>query len=158
MKFLETVFAEAESIINGRPLTKLSDDPEDPSPLTPNHLLLLRENPIFPMGKFDKGDKYKRRWKHVQHLADVFWREWVMMYLPQLQKRAKWVDKQRNFNVGDLVLIADENTPRNIWPLGLVKLVNKGRDDFVRSVCVKTRSAELVRPITKIVLLGVSMP
>lgn len=158
-EILETVFAEAEFIINGRPLTKLSDDPEDPSPLTPNHLLLLRENPIFPMEKFDKGDKYKRRWKHVQHLADVFLRKWVMMYLPQLQKRVKWVDKQRNLNVGDLVLIADENTPRNIWPLGLVKLVNKGKDGLVRSVCVKTRSAELVLPITKIVLLeGASMP
>ncbi|KAJ8020922.1 hypothetical protein HOLleu_40643 [Holothuria leucospilota] len=105
-EILETVFAEAESIINGRPLTKLSDDPEDPSPLTPNHVLLLRENPIFPMGIFDKINM--SRWKHIQHCADVFWRKWVIMYLPQLQKRVKWVDKQRNLNVGDLVLIADE--------------------------------------------------
>ena len=38
---LLTLLCEVESIISGRPLTKLSDDPRDPEALTPNHLLLL---------------------------------------------------------------------------------------------------------------------
>ena len=41
-EILATVFCETEAIVNGRPLTKLSDDIDDPLPLTPNHLLLLR--------------------------------------------------------------------------------------------------------------------
>lgn len=39
---LLTLMAEVEAIINGRPITKVSDDPRDPEALTPNHLLLLR--------------------------------------------------------------------------------------------------------------------
>ena len=50
-------------------------------------------------------------------------------------------------------MIVDENTPRNIWPLGLVVEVKHGRDGLVRTVHIKTRSTTLVRPITKIVLL-----
>ena len=37
---MATVFAEVKSILNSRPLTHMSDDPNDPRPLTPNHLLL----------------------------------------------------------------------------------------------------------------------
>ena len=152
-EILETLFCEAESIVNNRPLTKLSDDPCDPSPLTPNHLLLLKGNASLPPGKFVKDDKYRRRWRHVQHLADQFWRTWLKLYLPELQKRSKWLKRQDNVKTGDLVLIADENTPRNLWPLAIVQEVKPGRDGLVRSVKVRTRSTELVRPITKIVLL-----
>ena len=38
---LNTLMCEVEAIVNGQPLTKLSDDPRDLKPLTPNHLLLL---------------------------------------------------------------------------------------------------------------------
>ena len=69
---LETLFCEVESIVNGRPLTKLSDDVNDWAPITPNHLLLLRNGPVIPPGKFDKSDMYRRRWRYAQHLADVF--------------------------------------------------------------------------------------
>ena len=38
---LSTLMCEVEAIVNGRPITKLSDDPRDLEPLTPNYLLLL---------------------------------------------------------------------------------------------------------------------
>ena len=152
-EILETVFCEVESIVNGRPLTKLSENPNDPSPLTPNHLLLMRKGACHCPGKFSGHDVYKRRWRHVQHLADQFWRKWLKLYLPELQRRVKWHDTKVNLSAGDLVMISDENTPRNLWPLAVVKEVNQGRDGLVRSVKVQTRSTTLVRPITKVILL-----
>ena len=74
-------------------------------------------------------------------------------YLPQLQQRNKWFYERRNIKIGDLVLILDESTPRNLWPMGLVVDINMGRDNLVRSVKVKTKSTTLVRPITKVILL-----
>ena len=69
---LLTLLCEVESIINGRLLTKVSDDPRDPEALTPNHLLLLRSGPTLPLGAFVKDDSFSgRRWRHVQYLADM---------------------------------------------------------------------------------------
>ena len=150
---LETVFCEIESIANGRPLTKLSDDPSDVTPLTPNHLLLLKQGAVLPPGRFNPNDIFRRRWRQVQSIADQFWHKWVQLYLPELQKRVKWRDKNRNISVGDLVMVMDENTPRHVWPLALVKGVNTSHDGLVRSVQVRTRTSDLVRPITKLVLL-----
>lgn len=39
---------EVEGIINGRPLTSTSTDPTDDNPITPNHLLLLKQEPVLP--------------------------------------------------------------------------------------------------------------
>ena len=152
-EILQTIFCEVENIVNGRPLTKISDDPSNPTPLTPNHLLLLRNGSIIPPGEFNHSDRFQRRWRHVQHLADQFWRKWLKLYLPELQRRLKWTKVIQNLKVGDLVLLRDEITPRNLWPLGLVVGVNRSRDDLVRSVRVKTKTNEFVRPITKIILL-----
>ena len=70
---LSTFMCEAESIVNSRPLTKVSDDVCNLEPLTPNHLLLLRYSQSFPPGIFAKADTYsRRRWRQVQYLSDVF--------------------------------------------------------------------------------------
>ena len=89
----------------------------------------------------------------MQHLATLFWRRWIKEYLPELQRRQKWVKYEPNLTVGDLVLLLDENSPRGSWPLGLVKDISVVRDGLVRSVRVKTATTEFVRPITKSVVL-----
>lgn len=152
---LNTLMCEVEAIVNGRPITKLSDDPRDLEPLTPNHLLLLRAGPAVPPGTFTKYDNHgKRRWRQVQYLTDVFWRRWVREYLPSLQERQKWHKKQRNFAVDDIVLVYDDNKPRNSWPLGrILEVYTNSKDGLVRSVKLKTSTSELVRPVHKIVLL-----
>ncbi|XP_019202879.1 uncharacterized protein LOC109195296 [Oreochromis niloticus] len=53
-----TVLCEAEAIVNSRPITKASTDPNDLEALTPNHLLLLKTKPLMPPGVFQKGDVY----------------------------------------------------------------------------------------------------
>lgn len=87
---LSTLMCLVESTVNGRPLTIMSDDPNDFEPLTPNHLLLMRAG-AFPLGVTVKQDQYSRkRWRQIQYLADIFWRRWTREYLPTLQLRSKW--------------------------------------------------------------------
>ena len=60
----------------------------------------------------------------------------------------------RNFQIGDVVLLADEKTPRGLWPLARIfDVKRKEKDGLVRSVRLKTKSGVLERPIVKIVLL-----
>ena len=150
---INTLFTEVEAIVNHRPLTKVSDDVADDSPLTPAHLLMVRCSSQAWIGNFSQGDMYRRRWRYVQYLADVFWRRYINEYLPELQKRNKWYNRERRLKVGDLVLIMNEHTPRRLWPLGLVIHCKEGRDGIVRYARVKTQSSELVRPISKLVFL-----
>ncbi len=154
---LLTFMAEVERILNDRPITQASCDKDDPEPLTPSKLLLLKNNSSIPYGVFCKNDVYARRWwRQAQYLANVFWRRWIKEYLSALQIREKWQRPHRNANVNDIVLIVDENTPRGQWPLAIVTQINRSRDGYVRSCKVKTATSEYVRPIHKLCLLEAS--
>lgn len=151
---LHTVLCEVEAIINSRPITKASTDPNDLEALTPNHLLLLKTSPSLPTGNYQEVDVYAhRRWKQVQYMSDLFWRRWVKEYLPQLQERQRWTGVKRNLIPGDIVLIVDNTAPQNSWLMGRVLQTFADRKGFVRQVRVKTKSSCLDRPITKICLL-----
>ena len=94
-------------------LTPLSDDPNDLEALTPNHILLRRPftNPdIFALNKNQINNRAK--WKIVQAFATMFWKPFVTEYIPSLTARKKWNISQRNFKIGDLVLVFDKNVDR----------------------------------------------
>ena len=44
-------------------------------------------------------------WKQAQYLADIFWKRWILWYLPTLQVKQKWLRPRPNLAVGDLVLV-----------------------------------------------------
>ena len=153
---LSTVLCEAEAMVNGRPLTKVSDDPNDLSPLTPNMLLLMRQGEV-PTPGGSSANAYRSRWKYVQHLAHQFWLRFLREYVPELNRRDKWTSPERNFKVGELVLVVDKRASRNLWPLGRIVEIHPGRDGKVRSVTLKTKSTVLKRPIVDIVRLELDM-
>ena len=151
---LQTLFAEAERIINSRPITSVSDDAKDPEPITPSHLLLLKPNGCLPPGVFIKADMHVSRWRQMHYMANLFWRRWTRDYLPSLQMREKWQRPHVNVKPQDLVLLVDSNMPRGRWPLGVVVEVNKSRsDNLVRSCKIRVGNSLFTRPIHKICLL-----
>ncbi len=149
-----TVLCEVEAILNNRPITKLSDDPNDLETLTPNHILLLKVKPLLPAGLFNENDLYiKRRWRQVQCLSDLFWKRWVREYLPLLQERQKWTKPRKNFTVNDIVIIMDPSAPRSSWLMGRVTKPFPDRRGVVRSVQLKIKTGFLERPVTKLCML-----
>lgn len=150
---LVTALAEVEFMLNGRPLTYISSDPQDLEPLTPNSFLLgaTEGKEGLPPGVFSEGDMLgRRRWRQTQILADHLWKRWRQEYLPFLAARQKWRTENRNLQVDDLVILAEDNTPRGYWPLGRVTQVFPSSDGRVRSAEVKTKSGTYVRPVTKL--------
>nr|XP_027237831.1 uncharacterized protein LOC113828955 [Penaeus vannamei] len=150
---LHTLFCEVEAIINGRPLTRVTDDPDCLQPLTPSMLLNLKGSPGPVMNTDNKNLYARRRWKQVQYLADLFWKRWSKEYLLLLQERQKWNIKRRDVKKGDIVLALDERLPRGTWPLARVIEVMCDSDGHVRSAKLKTVSGEYIRPISKMCLL-----
>ena len=132
---LRTLMAEVESIINSRPLTveTLSDInsqiPLSPSNLSPSNLI-----PLSP-SNHTKPDLYsRRRWRCMQHIAEEFWHRWRKEFLQSLQTRQKWNDKRRNFEVGDIVILKEQDCRRNQWPLARIIGVDADRNGDVCSV------------------------
>ena len=166
---LKTFMVEAEAIVNCRPLTvDAINSPQMPEPLTPNHLLTMKSKVIPPPpGEFQRADLYsKKRWRRVQYLVNEFWTRWRKDYLQSLQPRQKWMSKQRNLQVDDIVVVMDDNSPRNSWRIARVEEVYPDDDDLVRKVRIKIADrnldrngrpagppVSLCRPVQKLILL-----
>ncbi|XP_069809647.1 uncharacterized protein [Dendropsophus ebraccatus] len=155
---LAVEIAEVSAIINARPLVPVSSDPDSPIILTPATLLTQKIGTSdIPPGTFDHSDIYRRQWKQVQHLSNVFWYRWKSEYLHMLQSRHKWQTSKPNLQEGDLVLLKDKEAHRNEWPMGLITKVIPSDDGKTRKVEVKVTkggSAKVFfRPIHELVLL-----
>ena len=151
---LYTLFCEIESIINSRPLTYVSTSSGEVEPLTPNHLLYLRGGVRPIPGEYSDSDTLsRRRWRHVQYLAQQFWSRWKQEYLLSLQSRQKWRREVRNLESGDIVLLIDKNVQRAQWQMGRIERVFPSRDGLVRKALVKTSVSTYLRPIHNMVLI-----
>ena len=153
-----TLLAEAECIVNSRPLTVESLNDPTSLPLSPINILTGKTKVVMPPpGVFQKADVYcRRRWRHVQHLANEFWSRWRKEYINSLQPRQKWNLRRRNFQINDVVLIKDENLPRNQWALArITKVYEDPGDGLVRKVELHapTSRSVLLRPIQSLILL-----
>ncbi|XP_058128532.1 uncharacterized protein LOC131292812 [Anopheles ziemanni] len=153
---LETTLKEIELILNSRPLTYVPLEDEFEAPITPNHILLGSSNGTKPLVPFDDSPTAVRSsWKATERNANMFWKKWVGEYLPTLTRRTKWFQPVEPLQPGDVVLIADNNLPRNCWPKGRVTEVVKAKDGQVRRATVKTKNGTLERPVTKLAKLDV---
>lgn len=148
-----TFIVEVERILNDRPLLRNASQVDDLDPLTPSKLLLLHSNSCIPPGVFVDRDRYNRRWRQAQLLANTFWKRWIREYLPTLQRRQKWLQQKRNLSVKDLVLLVDKDCPRGEWPMAVVEEVYPDDKGIVRHVMVRTAGGRFKRDARKLCLL-----
>ena len=92
-------------------------------------------------------------WRRIQYLADQFWIRWRREFLSSLQERRKWHHPEPNIGRDDVVVVVDDDAPRNRWPLARVAGTYPGADGLVRSVRVRIGNSEYDRPIHKLILL-----
>ncbi|KAK3082830.1 hypothetical protein FSP39_006584 [Pinctada imbricata] len=155
---LVTLMAEVSAIVNNRPLLPVSSDPDSPCILTPSTLLTMKtDKDVSPFPLFGPKDMLKSHWKHVQVLAEEFWRRWKDEYLHTLQKREKWFKECRNLKPGDIVLMRDKDNVRNDWPMGIIERTFPSQDGRIRKVeltVVKDdKRSTFIRPVSELVLL-----
>ncbi|XP_037813119.1 uncharacterized protein LOC119604511 [Lucilia sericata] len=154
---LQTVCCQAEAIVNSRPLTPMSSDPDDLRAITPSHFLIGRTAQTVPepsVEHFVSGTL--KRYQQIQWAQQHFWQRWQREYLNELQGKRKWTTQFVNLQPNDMVLVKEDNSPPMKWHLGRIVETIKGPDDKVRVVVVKTSDGQHKRAITKICKLPIN--
>ena len=154
---LYTLLTQIEACLNSRPLSVLSDDPGDPSALTPGHFLIGTPLTSLPEPSLqDVPQNHLSRWQRLQQMLQHIWHRWSLDYINGLQQRNKWKVQRENLKPGQVVLVKDNNLPPLSWKLGVIKNVFVGNDGLVRVVEVKTKSGMFKRAVNRLVVLPVN--
>lgn len=153
LTYFNTLTCQVEAILNSRPLTALSSDPNDFQVLTPGHFLIGAPLTSLPEPNLvNTPDNRLSHWQLTQAFMQRIWKRWSREYLNTLQQRLKWTESTRNLQEGDLVLL-HQDTPPLVWPLARITKVITGHDNVVRVVELKTQQGTFIRPAVKVFLL-----
>ena len=149
---LRPLLFEVAGLLNARPLTYASSDPDDFRPLTPNDFLNKAPVADLPAGDFTRALP-RDHYRYVQKMTNLFWDLWKGAYFQSMAARKKWQTKQRNLAVGDYVLENWKTAPRGQWKTGHVVKTYPGVDGLVRAVDVKLPTGIFRRGVAELCLL-----
>lgn len=154
-----TILVQIESILNSRPLTPLTTDPNDTEVLTPAHFLIGRSFNTLPESNLLEvpANRLKKH-QHIQKMVQHFWAKWSKEYIHELQQRSKWKHPSANpLKVGMVVLLKEDNLPPSRWLIGRITQLHPGHDNITRVVTVKCAHGEYRRAISKVCVLPVDL-
>ncbi|GFW98923.1 DUF5641 domain-containing protein [Trichonephila clavipes] len=148
------IFTRDGAVVNSRPLTYVSEDPNDLIPLTPS--LFLNGKSSYDTVDLDLSEfsKFQKRIKYRRKLIHDFRSRFRKEYLGQLRQKRPG-KSGHDFKVGDVVMIEEPSKKRVYWPLGKVISLLPGRDGKVRTLKLKCKNFELIRPIQRVYPLEV---
>ena len=146
---ITTIVCEIEAVLNDRPITYCYDDEGGISyPLTPSELINGRcltklNDRVFEI--INTNEALTKKVRYHRNLLCGFTNRWQTEYLQSLQEvSSKPGSKSSNIEVGEVVIIKDENSPRQMWKLGHVNVdeLIKSNDGLIRSAIVRTNTKE----------------
>jgi len=139
-----TLLSQIEAILNSRLLTPLFNDPKDLNALTPAHFLIGAPLTTYPEPDLqDVLSNQLTRWQYVERLRQHFWSKWSNEYLVNCQ-RTKWKMKTGvKLEVGQLVMLKEDDTMPLSWTMARIIAVHPGQDDVIRAVTVLTKKGHL---------------
>nr|XP_018910421.1 PREDICTED: uncharacterized protein LOC109039408 [Bemisia tabaci] len=151
----ETVLLQVEACLNSRPLTALSNDPQDLEPLTPGHFLIGEPLTLLPLSVALKPDidercTLKSKFLLQQERLCNFWNRWQREYLAQLHQRAKWKCPEENLTPGTLVAIQEPRLLPSQWSIGRVETTHAGADGKVRVATIRTSKGLITRGVSRL--------
>ena len=154
---LETILIETEGMLNNRPLTYLYEEATE-DVLTPNHLIFGHRLGTLPDAEVDSADEDTdegKRMKYIRTRQQHLWNRWEKEYLTNLREHHEMgTSGSSKPEIGEVVLIKEEQTNRRKWKLGRIVSLIEGRDGIMRGATIRVISGgnprEIQRPIQKL--------
>jgi hypothetical protein len=154
---LATWACEAEMAVNARPLTLILSADSSQEVLSPAHFLTNRGFDCMP-APFMTNETITNNWQFIQAQQEKFWELFTNDYLFELQKMSKWVKKEDNLKINQIVLVKQENLPRLYWNYAKIAKVHYDSNNLVHIVEIQigNRTEKLhKRHLSKLILLPV---
>ena len=151
---LQTCLVEIEACVNSRPLTFVGDHADDPLPLTPAHFL-TGHSVGFQARTAEEpspvtAESLRVRAKVRDRRLKKFWSVWSSDYLRSLPLSVRHFRERGKLTEGSVVLLREENQPRQRWQMGVVVRLFPGRDGVPRSAEVRTSRGRKTRAVQRI--------
>ncbi|KFM71124.1 hypothetical protein X975_02399, partial [Stegodyphus mimosarum] len=145
-----TLLTDCEATINGRPLTYLSDDPNELRPLTPAHFIQdLGERETVDLDLIDSQHLLKRV-RYLHNLRLNLRKRFYKEYLGELVRSPKSSSRRKTISPGEIVLVESKNPNRINWPLAQVIELFPGKDNIERVAKLRVANGEIIRPLQRI--------
>lgn len=155
---LKELLLDVKVALNNRALSYVEEDVQLPV-LTPNSMLYTQPNAIPEMPPHHEEDpELRKRAKYSRRCKEAMWRRWTKEYLRGLRERHNLKHKRpsRSVEVGDVIIIKDENKDRYKWRFGIVEEPIVGRDGIVRAVRLRAGRKHLERAVQQLYPLELS--
>jgi hypothetical protein len=148
---LATVLCDRDAVVNARPLTYMSSDGSDLTPLTPSFFLEDVQEVEVPDCDYLDAKALNRRMSFLQNLRQTLRKRFREEYLGMLVHCGRQKGSFREEKVGEVVIVGNDNTNKLLWPLARVL----GTDGIVRLVRLNTATGEYLRPVQRLYPLEV---
>ncbi|XP_037047435.1 uncharacterized protein LOC119082120 [Bradysia coprophila] len=147
---LDTTICFVESLINARPLTYMSEDPDDLEPITPSAFIQEMSSSEYPEIGEITGKKIREKLRHMNQLKEELRSRFRTEYLGQLMEKSK-SKIHYQFKVGEMAILQVDDKKRMDWPLVRIIELYPGNDNQIRVARLKTISGDLIRPLNRLI-------
>ena len=149
----ETIIQQISNSVNNLPigLGNKTDSVEHLDLLTPNRLLLGRNNCRNPTVPLEISGDFRKIIENNAKMFDSWFKEWLISYVPSLVQQPKWFKCDRSVTVGDVVIFkkSDKEFEKK-YQYGIVTKTFEGRDGLIRTIEVQYQNHnEDVKRVTK---------
>ena len=133
----ETLAIKIANNINNLPIGigNKTKDVENLYILTPNRLILGRNNDRCPTTPLELAHDHKRIIESNNKMFKAWFNSWLISYVPTLIEHPKWHYDDKAIEIGDVVLFLKAEQEFNLqYQYGIVISTNEGRDGRVRTI------------------------
>ena len=133
----ETLGDQVANSINNLPIAirNVRKDLENLDLITPNRLLLARNNGCCPVGTVTVTEDVKVIIPKNNDLHDIWYKAWLISYVPSLMLQPKWFQSDMDPKVGDVILFlkSDKEFDKQ-YQYGIISDLKLSRDYKIRRI------------------------
>ena len=136
----ETLGEQVANTINNLPIAVRNETQgfENADILTPNRLMLARNNNRGPVGTLKVTGDLDKIIERNEKVFTTWFQAWLVSYVPDLMLQPKWFNSDRDPKIGDIVLfLKSDKEFQKLYQYGMIIDFKRSRDGRIRQIDIQ---------------------